>query len=1346
MEDLRDLSGDDIRVIRQNLGLTQVEAGELIGGGPRAFTKYESGTIKPAAAVGRLLRILEADPSVISTLRGARPHPVPADVTSPFEITGNHVAALTERQLPELVRKLLSAEAQAHDLPADHIHVASNIHAADGGEDARIRWTGGPERTPYLPSRFCQFQLKAGDISPSAAGREIATSGGAIKGMVRTALEADGHYILLSTHPHTQKRIEEREVSIRDTLHDAGVAIASGQVQVRDADQIAAWANAHPSVATWLRDLTQPGSVGPFRSWSHWAGRSDHDGSPWVDDERLDGLRDWLLERVYRPRSSVRVVGPSGVGKSRLVNEALCPIESDSCTHPAPSDLVLYAVESEVGRRALYESVHGLADAGRRAIIVVDHCTRDTQKILAGTVLRQGSELSLVAICDYVPDAPADPETFTVDEAAPVVIDEIINRTVPGLPREDHRRLARFARGFPEIALRVGQSWRGTTSLASATDDSLVDAYVLGRGQKQYDCQRLLAVAQLLAAFGAVRVQPPTDDELPALTTLAGGLSEADVRSTVNQLVRQSAVTRRGGLVIVRPLPIALKLAERQWRAWSPIQWDFVLTGAAGRELQKRAAQQLAYLNTTAVAEDVLRNVCRLGGPFDSPSALTDAGHTEVLTCLAEINSEATGFVIERAMRNVEDVIQVSGDARRNLVRALERVAFHRDSFYVGAWLLLRLAVAENETWSNNATGQFAALFPVILGNTSADGEDRLDFLDEAIAAKETDWDAVIVEALIAGCRTSGFSRMVGPEAHGSRPALEPWLPSDKQAATAYLTGCVDRLSRFATLPSDVGSKARAGLGYLLDSLVRADLLDAVEAAAIRVHQEVDSWPEALKSLGRFLRHTSEENDPAVTDRVRSLRAAMQPNDLRSNARALLTEMPWDYPADEELDYKSRQQRQRADVRKFAEESITQPAQVRELLPDLSRGSQRMTFHFGQGLAESCEEPSEWLETVIAAVAGVPASERNLDLLIGFVVGASNMHPVVDRTLKKRLACSPDLAPALPAVCWNLGITAADISLVIAALRQGFLQPRQLMLWGSGSVLATVDPQALATLLDALLEPEVDAFAVALELMGMYAFSKPEALDGLRPQIRKVAEKACRPGNADLGTMEDLHFETIMTWTLNQGRQDPDAQAVALTLSRGLIDNPDRIEDSPIESLLPCLLADYPEISWSLIGQAIVSNQTWAWHFEHALGASFSFDDKAVPEILSLPEDVLFAWCHAHPDLAPQFAATVLPVLAKQPTAATHYELHPAMTRLLDTFGDRQPVLDAVTTNIQTFGWTGSFTGYFARFEKPLQTLQTHPKVRVRRWAGRMLRQIAFEMARARHEDEEQEARREMYG
>ena len=80
-----ELTPDDIRRIREGLGLSQVEAGELLGGGPRAFTKYESGTIKPSASVANLLRLFEADPStLLDLLPASKMTPIANDDGKPF--------------------------------------------------------------------------------------------------------------------------------------------------------------------------------------------------------------------------------------------------------------------------------------------------------------------------------------------------------------------------------------------------------------------------------------------------------------------------------------------------------------------------------------------------------------------------------------------------------------------------------------------------------------------------------------------------------------------------------------------------------------------------------------------------------------------------------------------------------------------------------------------------------------------------------------------------------------------------------------------------------------------------------------------------------------------------------------------------------------------------------------------------------------------------------------------------------------------------------------------------------------------------------------------------------------
>src|SRR5262249_42568319 len=60
----------DVARIRAALGLSQRKAGEILGGGPRAFQKYESGKQTLSVPMSHLLRLLASDPSRLRELRG----------------------------------------------------------------------------------------------------------------------------------------------------------------------------------------------------------------------------------------------------------------------------------------------------------------------------------------------------------------------------------------------------------------------------------------------------------------------------------------------------------------------------------------------------------------------------------------------------------------------------------------------------------------------------------------------------------------------------------------------------------------------------------------------------------------------------------------------------------------------------------------------------------------------------------------------------------------------------------------------------------------------------------------------------------------------------------------------------------------------------------------------------------------------------------------------------------------------------------------------------------------------------------------------------------------------------
>ncbi len=61
-----------VKSVRKKLGLTQEEAGRIIGGGRRAFQKYERGTMQPSEAAIGLIEILDRHPEEVTTLRNIR--------------------------------------------------------------------------------------------------------------------------------------------------------------------------------------------------------------------------------------------------------------------------------------------------------------------------------------------------------------------------------------------------------------------------------------------------------------------------------------------------------------------------------------------------------------------------------------------------------------------------------------------------------------------------------------------------------------------------------------------------------------------------------------------------------------------------------------------------------------------------------------------------------------------------------------------------------------------------------------------------------------------------------------------------------------------------------------------------------------------------------------------------------------------------------------------------------------------------------------------------------------------------------------------------------------------------
>lgn len=1345
------LTPADIRHIRESLGLTQIEAGELLGGGVRAFQKYESGTVTPAAPTLSLLRILGADATALGTLTGTH---VPIQQTGlrPFEVTGAHIGALSAPHLVILTRRLLVAEAAQNRIPLDGIHVGSTLTAADGGVDGSIRWAGAPDRTSYLSSRNCIVQVKAAAITPGKAAKDILTTVGDLEPAIRATLEAGGTYIMLCNRSYVGPEVAKRAVAIIETIKAQGLKVNALQVAFRDADQIATWVNEHPQVATWVQEQTQPGLATTFKTYTHWAGRHEHE-TPFINDERLAAVRAAVRSAIEQEREVVRVVGLSGLGKSRLVLEALA---DDVDAGYRPADLVLYGIETELGSTTVKGGVQFLADIGKRAIIVVDRCCAATHTDLAAMVRRSSSRLSLITIDHEIPRGPLPPGTHLVERASMAVVEALIKSLQPGLQTEDVRRLVKFANGFPQMAVLSTQAWVADIPLATVTTDFLIEQVVIGNSL--LNKEEVLQSAKLLSVFGLMGFRDEAAVELDQAASISGVLSAEQLRTTFADLGHRRVMQARGRYITIQPRPIAHSLAERQWLEWGPDKWEEILTRAPAR-LREKAAGQLALLNRSHISLEVTRHVCRRNGPLDSYEVICDAANASVIDHLSEIDGKATGELLERVFDTLPEgeLKNFGGDARSEIRWAAQRIAFVPQTFELGAMLLFRLALAENESWSNNSAGQFRSLFPAYLGDTAADGAARLRLLDDLIEHDEPAQSILLVDALEKGAEVMHFSRSVGIESHGLRKALEPWNPND-QEARRYIGECLERLLRFSLVESEAGLRAKRALAKDFRMLVDAGFICFVESAVSQITDAQGRyWPEALNSLGDFITYDADAMPKEMADRVHAMIAMVSPDDLSGRLKQLVTEMPWDYPCDEKLDFDMRERRQQEAIADVAGEALQQPNILAAKLTALSTGEQRMSGPFGAALAAKADDKLFWLWVIMKAYRAAPVGNQNPDLLTSYMAELAKTKPRLVETFKRRAIKVPTFARIVPLLSFKMGIPAADILLVCEGLKSGTVPPNALYTWTFGGRLAKREPAEVAPLFSSMFSAP-DQSGLGYDLIGMYTHGRKERLEQLRPQLREAAGTAFAKSS---NNMNDHHFVELMTWLLSKGRGDSDARAVALSLTRQLLERVDGgslSNERRIKPLLPLLLKEFPEIVWPLIGNAITSNPKAAWRFQHALGKGYSFGRRAgITPIQELSEDTLLAWCHANPEVAPAFLIRILPLLTNgqntengpiigdaEVTEGSHSpaanQFADTVRRLIDEFGERDDVQQALVANMHTFGWSGSLTTYYELYEQPLASLHKHPKAAVRRWARKMSDSIARQIAQEQQSDDEQKA------
>jgi hypothetical protein len=750
-----------------------------------------------------------------------------------FEVKAEDIGLLSPEKLQELLSRLISLEAAANALPNPYIHVSANINTADGGEDGRIKWQAGVDKTIYFPSRFVVFQCKAGDMPPSECKDEILRSEktllapAQLKVNIETVLsDAEGSYVLFHSQMLNQKQIDERIRKFREALVDANKPYAqSAKIVILDANKIVAWVNNYMSAVTAVFEMRGYRVPYSLMTWKNWSGYPECAEFQYVPSDTKRTIISKLKQQFSLPKKAMRIVGLSGLGKTRLAVEAFRP--DGTVQQKFLSDQVVYF--NAKNSLDILADVPSWRERNFRGILIVDNCPASLHDDLEREVKHQNSKFSLLTL-NYEPVGAfikLEPETDDIIRSI------LAQKYGSELSWNDLTRIVQFAQGFPQMAaLMAAASFSPDDHLAQLKDQEIIKRLVYGRGDVPEVAIRSLAICSL---FHEVPFEKELQSGKKAYEIIANldEILPLEMYQYIKYFEARGIVERTGaGLWSVKPKPLAFYLAA-DWLMKRPLHHIISFVQHLPDELQQNFTRQFSMLNFSSKAKEVVAELCKEGGLLSSIEILQLPYIVMLLSSVVEIAPELAKLAIRRLITLV-DLTSVPDPSLRQIIFALEKLTFRADFFEEGLQLIFlfeeKLASTPNkENIKNDCENLRHQLFQVTHSGTETNLAARVNFLRSTLnsASNKVRWLGVLGRIL----DDKEYPRIAKAEFQGSGRVLKEWSAEGKAVEVqVYKAAALDLLLGLLLNP---GSKLQAlhTLAKHIFDVVGAGLVEKLKIA-----------------------------------------------------------------------------------------------------------------------------------------------------------------------------------------------------------------------------------------------------------------------------------------------------------------------------------------------------------------------------------------------------------------------------------------------------------------------------------------------------------------------------------
>ena len=1231
-----------------------------------------------------------------------------------------------------LFRQLLWAEAGRVEIGRHLVNVPDCINIGDGGVDAYID-DANPSDDDVIPDGSSVFQVKSSDLAPTACKRELHVAGnlGApLKEELDFRLKQGAAYVLVLMADITDQMIRARRDAIQEEL--ANIGYESTQVRVYTANQLAGFTNCYPSLVASLR----PGfsTCYPYERWGSW--RDVGHPAVFVPDPP----RQYLLDRIaltLRERSGcpvLRLTGLPGVGKTRSSYEGLRPddLRNQVLFVPQATDLI--------GSQLLHTLVN---DPKTSAILVVDECGLEQHRMLTNALAEQGPRLALITMSYEVGRLPVPTVELNAEPLERETIEEVLQQEYPGIPSAVTRRLSEFADGYPHIAVLLADQYVDegrTEAYFSVSDDRLMQRLIGGStSEDSYQFRTTKSVLMGLSLFQRIGVEGIGESEGQWLAQQMD-VSWREFREVVSREKGRGTIQGEH-YVFVTPFMLRIHLLEEWWQVYGfkdEASLSEFVSGMPDTEranLLRRFFEHFPYVASAPQGAEFVRRMLAEHGSLSNFELLNSELGGRFFLALTEADPVAALRAAQRAIgsKSREELLEFR-EGRRAMVEALKRMVVWKELFQEAALLLLSLAEAENESWANNASGEFANLFsvgPGPLAPTEASPSDRFPVLRGSLLSDSPERRQLGIQACVRALRTGSFHRVIGAEYQGVRREPDLWRPVTYGDMFDAYRSAWDLMKE--SLGYFDGEEKAQVVSVLLSSARGLTRLEPVADMVIETIRDLSTDPEVDRRdlIGRMveiLHYEGKRMGAETKGKWERLAEELSGDDFSSRMeRYVAMEL-----LEDEFDEEGQQVNQaQPHIEELASLSVETPLLLSAELNWLATKRASAGHRFGYELGKR-DLDKVFLEPILDAQTAAEDA-ADFSFIGSYFRALSEREPDEWESLLDTFAQSPGRAGWVVELTWRSGSVSERASRRVLELTQaGVTNPSELRMFRYGAAVRSLTPEDFSSWVDVLLEvDDLGAVSTALDLLVMYGGYNNSA----EPARRIVCHPTWfRPVVGRNRPSHDTFWWADVAESLCQHHP-----GVALELAQLMLEHAGEpgtivewLDEEP-GRVLDVALRQKPwevwQIASSLLGPPIGKR---AYVIGLWLKGSDMFGAGGSHILQEVPQDLIWMWVEESPDSRAIRLAEFVPKLMSGP-----YDDLSLARELLVRYGHEPGVRSVLRANFSTEGWTGPMSQHLLEKRSWLLNLrgqETDKKVLT--WIDEYVAELDRGVEYARQEEE----------